>query len=95
MEKRKASIFFVTLWLYCVLQSQYCFVKSLKTIKEELIVQLMPLKMLRPLLLYNKEAFFFYSCLGNSQLRQCASNPENTIYLRFPSCWQIQLAVIF
>lgn len=83
MEKRKASISFVTLWWYCVLQSQYCFVKSLKTIKEELIVQLMLLKMLRPLLLYN------------SQLRQCASNPENTIYLRCPSCWQNQLAVIF
>lgn len=59
MEKRKASISFVTLWWYCVLQSQYCFVKSLKTIKEELIVQLMPLKMLRPLLLYNKEAPIF------------------------------------
>lgn len=48
--------------------------------KEELIVKLMPFKMLRPLLLYiNKEAFFFYSC-GEFSTKTRASNRENYIH---------------
>ena len=53
--------------------------KGLRNNKEELIVKLMPFKMLRPLLLYiNKEAFFFYSC-GEFSTKTRASNRENYI----------------
>lgn len=66
----------------------HCSEKGPMNIKEEVIVQLMPFKMLRSLLLYNKEAFFFHSCLEYSQLKYYKSSGENTIDLRFPSCWQ-------